>query len=435
MRNVPEIEIPPVPDRPPEREGWITQERHYRLITPLFGGGVETGKVDPITPISGKAIRGHLRFWWRATRAGQFNGNLAAMKAAEDALWGSASGTEGGGESQVRVAVRTTNQGRGVAPFEVTEEGVRRSVRPCRASGVPAYAAFPLQPSDAELKSRIPKKQLEREVTPDIRFVLTISYPAGESIAQDIEAALWAWETFGGIGARTRRGFGAIQRGGALQETMDQTRKRILTEARKHLALGRWHSHVPQLVVDSKHLRLLSKPREKTRDVWNDLIEALSEFRQDRNPGTGKRPGRSRWPEPDEIRRRTDRAAPRHARPLSSIRSFPRAQFGLPIIFHFKDKKEGDPNDVTLRGQATERWASPLILRPIECRDGTLGMVLILKSVPVPPDGLMLQGASNSPPPTLSLTPSEAGKIRVLKNDSSSEGDPNVVQAFLEWIE
>ena len=66
-------------------------ERKYELITPLFGGGVEAGKNDNITPISGKVIRGHLRFWWRATRGGQFNGDLEAMKAREAEIWGAAS--------------------------------------------------------------------------------------------------------------------------------------------------------------------------------------------------------------------------------------------------------------------------------------------------------------------------------------------------------
>src|SRR6185369_181676 len=72
----------------------IRIEREYELITPLFGGGVEPGVNDAITPISGKSIRGHLRFWWRATRAGQFGGGaqgLRSMKEREALIWGTAS--------------------------------------------------------------------------------------------------------------------------------------------------------------------------------------------------------------------------------------------------------------------------------------------------------------------------------------------------------
>lgn len=45
------------------------EERTYTIQvgTPLFGGGVEAGDPDPITPIRGTSIRGHLRHWWRLT--------------------------------------------------------------------------------------------------------------------------------------------------------------------------------------------------------------------------------------------------------------------------------------------------------------------------------------------------------------------------------
>ena len=35
------------------------------LMTPMYGGGVEPGKVDRAMPIRPSAIRGQLRFWWR----------------------------------------------------------------------------------------------------------------------------------------------------------------------------------------------------------------------------------------------------------------------------------------------------------------------------------------------------------------------------------
>jgi len=42
---------------------YITETRSYRLITPLFGGGVKAGVNDPITPIRASGIRGQLRFY------------------------------------------------------------------------------------------------------------------------------------------------------------------------------------------------------------------------------------------------------------------------------------------------------------------------------------------------------------------------------------
>src|SRR5260221_14426829 len=79
---------PPTEVTSKEPKNVITQLREYELITPLFGGGVTPAEADPVTPVRGTEIRGHLRFWWRACYAGKFKGNLAAMKKAEDTLWG-----------------------------------------------------------------------------------------------------------------------------------------------------------------------------------------------------------------------------------------------------------------------------------------------------------------------------------------------------------
>src|SRR5579885_1443792 len=61
----------------------VTWKRKYKLITPLFGGGVSPMECDPVTIIRGSEIRAHLRFWWRATRGGGYNGDLSEMKKAE----------------------------------------------------------------------------------------------------------------------------------------------------------------------------------------------------------------------------------------------------------------------------------------------------------------------------------------------------------------
>src|SRR6266700_2315149 len=87
MRKKPAIDTPPAVTL--KELDIITQVREYQLITPLFGGGATPAEADPVTVVRGSEIRGHLRFWWRACRGGQFN-NVAAMKEAEDALWGAA---------------------------------------------------------------------------------------------------------------------------------------------------------------------------------------------------------------------------------------------------------------------------------------------------------------------------------------------------------
>src|SRR5438128_2380167 len=100
MRKPPTAELVEVKLR--DNQERITQVRRYRLITPLFGGGVQPKEVDPIKAIRETGIRGQLRFWWRATRG---TGTLAEMKQREDALWGSA-GASGSVASLVSIAVK-----------------------------------------------------------------------------------------------------------------------------------------------------------------------------------------------------------------------------------------------------------------------------------------------------------------------------------------
>jgi len=197
------------PEISPRSDDRITEVRKYKLITPLFGGGVEAAKADPITTIRGASVRGQLRFWWRATRGGQFGDDVETLLKEEGKIWGSPAKKDEkeSGPSEVKVFVCEISEGTVDHPYEVVRNprSGRPKIQNRRSSVVPAYVAFPLQPKQEE--ARIGMETLS--VRLDVEFTLEISYP--KSVEEDVNAALWAWETFGGIGARTRRGFGALQ--------------------------------------------------------------------------------------------------------------------------------------------------------------------------------------------------------------------------------
>jgi len=421
--RTPKTTPPPVVKRP--EDGVVTQIRRYALITPLFGGGVNPAEADPVTVIRGTEIRGHLRFWWRACRGGRFNGDLRAMKEAEDRLWGASSTETKPRPSQVQILVAIDSEGQLDRPFEVVAgspgPGGRPRPRARAGSVVPPYAAFPLQPSQEE--ATVVGMQT-KAVRVGVSFTLTISFP--QEHQADVEAALWAWETFGGLGARTRRGFGAlccthVDDNPALLPQAGNAKAFIRQGLREHVVDGRWPDGVPYL---SQNTSFRVRPGTDALAAWRDLIARLKKFRQTRNPGTQpNRPGRSQWPEPDAIRRLTGRRARLHASALSDLDKFPRAAFGLPIIFHFKD--HGDPQDATLKGAASERLASPLILRPIACAGNqAVGLALILEAPRTPPGGLIL----NDHPVSAGLTPAEAKTIRLL------DGETDVLLAFLHTL-
>ncbi|MEA3308549.1 MAG: type III-B CRISPR module RAMP protein Cmr1 [Chloroflexota bacterium] len=434
--RVPSLATPPeVKKREDER---ITQERRYKLITPLFGGGVEPNQADPITVVRGTEIRGQLRFWWRATRGGQFNGDLDKMRQAEAAIWGAAAGN--GGPSKVNVYVYDVVEGKLDRPFEVTRNRYGRpSIRPRKDSVVPAYAAFPLQPEKKE--ARIGMETAAVRV--GVEFILEVSYPQDNAIQQEIEAALWAWETFGGLGARTRRGFGALQllsvNDDGVPVTPSGKFKAALRKKLQHLVVnGKWPDDVPHLGHDMRIEVYRPSHHISPIQVWSHLIGKLQDFRQKRH----KHMGLSLWPEANEIRYRLNRSLkwPKRNKSPKLVHKFPRAVFGLPILFHLPHDKNLYTNSFTLRGKPDsktgktfERLASPLLLKPIVCADGhAVGLVAVLKAPFVPPHGLEIEGFP---------TNKRDVEWQVTNNESNTDpleemllGQTDVLQAFLTFL-
>lgn len=90
--------------------------------------------------------------------------------------------------------------------MEVLREGEKVGIAQY-GRAVQWYLGFPLRGD----KEWAPVKE-------GVAFRLRLRFPekVGElNFWEELEAALWAWETFGGIGARTRRGFGALLPQGA----------------------------------------------------------------------------------------------------------------------------------------------------------------------------------------------------------------------------
>jgi CRISPR-associated protein Cmr1 len=417
-RKPPAFDPPVLPTTAPQRPGYTTQQRSYRLITPLFGGGVEPQRPDPVTVVRATSIRGQLRFWWRATRGGQY-ATVEQLKEAEDALWGAASGDGGGGPSLVEVVVKDGAKGASDVPFVVEGTRQRPKLKKRFGSSVPEYAAFPLQPPQ---KEQVP----EIEITPvwlNVTFTLVITYP--ESQRADVEAALWAWETFGGIGGRTRRGFGALellQVDGIAPDDRPQARRedvvRWLHQRLESYTTGailtkEW----PQVATDS--MVVITQPHSSPLECWKFLIEQLRKFRNRQING---------WPEADSVRRIAGQTYKSKSATPPGRNTFPRAVFGLPIIFHFTGR-DALP-DATLQGVDHDRLASPLILRPLACANGHyVGLALVLHALRTPPDGIKIKGYAPSDPLTIKLNDQEAAKILSLS------GKTDVLRAFLDYLE
>ena len=154
------------------------------LITPMFGGGVEAGKVDRDMPIRASGIRGQLRFWWRLLYGSQ---DSRATFRDECALWGGIS-SQGPRASDVTVQVK----GGPVSSGQLDRKG---------HLGIPAYTLILERNDDPEL------------LKPGYAFELALRFkPTMKSAqCQQVLDSLRWWANFAGVGARTRRGLGAVQ--------------------------------------------------------------------------------------------------------------------------------------------------------------------------------------------------------------------------------
>lgn len=407
---------PPVPPAEVKRRAENGETRTYRFLTYVMGGGVriqEHQKLsDPVTPVRAASIRGQLRFWWRACNPSQCQ-TVEELRVREAEIWGATSQAS----RVITEVIELPPLPRTVEVYEYNDKG---NLTPCRGMGEIAYGAFPLQPDqDAKKRHEKPGALFDFGAS---RFSVRFTYP--EDLKKDVQAALWAWETFGGLGGRTRRGFGAIQRIGSPGELPP----RIEAELSKYSGNSRI-AHVPSLA--GHHFAVSKETSQDALQAWTAGLGILQRIRQ--KPGFGRvessgsrQPGRSLWPEPDEIRRLTGDASPTHKSPRVAVQRFPRAAFGMPIVFHFKDKGDPEMKPLHVQPAEAERWASPLIIRPVA--DGNRFRTAALVLASDRPEAVLVAG-KKSFNIECDLDPGLAAQIPALQRGSKVFTDP--IQLFL----
>ncbi len=390
------------------------------LVTPMYGGGVSTGEVDKAMPIRATAIRGQLRHWWRLLNRKDANGKLRSAKElfeTERAIWGGLGDEKTLAKSKVIVSIKTRSVKQSELQSAATYQHVNGELKGPAFGDLPGYALFP---GKGEKNKNTITKDAVKLLKAGYSFQLSVAFgrnllpPQREQV---LDALRW-WATFGGVGARTRRGCGAVQAfdqsGSALWVSTDEVQKR------------NW-------------ILILCNPVQSSNHAWNLAANLLKDFRQ--KPGLARkarpreaRPGRSYWPEPDATRRITGKHALNHAPIHPAGNVFPRAVFGLPIIFQFKGSP-GDPDGATLKpiplgaDSAADRMASPLILRPYQSAQGWHGAVLCLDTDHVKTMRLSLEGDLPKLPYT--LDPDKWAHKAASQHVAPMDGRENAIDAFL----
>ena len=311
------------------------------LITPMFGGSADAGQVDPHRPVTAKSIRGHLRFWWRACRAGQFRSvdDVDDMFRREAEIWGAAAefNNKGGLE-----------QGPGAVDLEVEVTNAELIRKASRESG-PQERVF-----------MFPFQRPAAEPLRDVSFTLRL-FLKSEGFKEDVRDALIAWILFGGVGARTRRGCGALKLEGGLEDYPSDYPSDVN-------ALRNWAGRLPTpppepWITCLSGVRAVLGKADSAEKAWRSLGTYWSRFRKGHSGG--------RWPDHEVLKQlRGDEKS------LSLVKPF----LGLPIVYQpFPGSFVG-----TVEPEDSGRMASPVILKPLALGNREVRPAVVVLRAPRP---------------------------------------------------
>ena len=358
MRLLDAALVPPAPVWNTPETALVTIRLDLKTMTPVFGGGHTAREVDPVQAVRPSAIRGQLRYWWRATAGARF-ANTRDLYKEESRIFGN---TDKAGVVRVRVpriaAGKTKN-------YEERWPGNPNATR----GPEERVFVFPFQRN---------LQQPAADFLDGIDFQVEVTTP--KDYALDIKNALRAWVVFGGVGSRTRRGCGA------LMITTPAQRQEFLPPSPSLAAGAHTRQWLERLVfagacgpdwtkLDGAGVICDApdpyKP-EVVNDIWRDLGKFWSRVRKNHIGQNEYKPvGKTLWPD--------------HQR-LSEVRGreaslvLGKAYFGLPIIYQQGRGFKGQltPDKAVYGG---ERAASPVILKPLMYADGTVSaMVAVLKT-------------------------------------------------------
>jgi len=320
--------------------GTTRLEAEFRVVTPLFMGGA-----NPLTAeLRASSIKGLLRFWWRALTLGRLD-SVESVRAEEARIFGS---TKGQSNFKIRLS-----------PPKREEKLRRKSVLNYNGGGVAGEGARYLgygviEASSGELVRQCIRYPLEESGKLELLFRPN----APEDAIRSVEAALVAMGFFGGIGSRSRKGYGSfnlvnLKREGeteplfTMPNDLDGLKKAILSlfdhnGRYKITRFGQCPPYTAFSVSEKMRVDIMDKGDEPLK-LLNSIGEKMMEYRSYLKSKTF-------WDDHDLL---IDAIS---GKPIANHPR--RVIFGLPNNYHFRN---GGGNSI-VKPKAHERRASPLFI-------------------------------------------------------------------------
>ena len=324
----------------------------YRVVTPLFCSGADSAHPEIRLP----SFKGVLRFWWRALAWSRCRADLEAIRRQEDALFGSA----GGGQSCVSMRLELPTNPPIVCKGEVLT--VSRTGRDVVGEGA-RYLGYGVMEAFASKKRGTKNGQLTRACrrAPFDFTVLMRCRDLDDTDLRSLKDALVALGTLGGMGAKSRKGYGSLSiQSLRVSEVNQWSRPQSLNDLRDAIKTFRPDDStesLPEFTAlsgNTRHVLLSSdknEPVELLDLVGRELVRFRSWGRDGKILGGSVKSERRFTDDHDMMMNRSRSAHPR------------RIAFGLPHNYGpSKEKQVGPYNNRDL-----DRRASPLFIHIHEC--------------------------------------------------------------------
>ena len=357
-------------------------EATYRVVTPMFCGGAEPDKRAELRPSSFKGV---LRFWWRALAWSRLGGDLGQIKQQEDALFGSADG----GQSSVSMRLVPGPVPRSVAKGEV--------LTVAQSGGGPVgegarYLGYGVMRGVGKNAGQLTRPCLRSP----FEFTVRMRVREGARNESDHRSqlaslvdALICLGTRGGMGAKSRKGYGSLvlrslivdgeQRWRSPQTIFD------LRESLRDLRRNHGAPDLPEYTALSAQARQVLVPSNKNEAM--DLLDLVGrELMRYRSWGRGGRvlgqDSEKNFEDDHDLMKGSRRN--RHPE---------RIAFGLPHNYNYGKRRHEQvgPHDPKL-----DRRASPLFIHIHECGDTPVAILSFLPARFLP-DGRSQISVGGSP--------------------------------------
>lgn len=329
----------------------------YRITTPMFIGDAEQ-KASGVAPAS---VKGALRFWWRALNWGRIkNGSkddaaaLRMLHKEEGDLFGSVGTTVNNRQ--------VGGQGRFILRV-IQQNNPKWNSIPQNSSGIKYLLGQGLYHFRNGL--------LREAILGDIRVECVLQSKISDEQINQLCNALLALGMLGGLGSRSRKGFGSLSIRSLQSSGKDVVIPKNKTEYGS--LLQKWgkefstNKELPPFTAFSKHSRIDLSAHDK--DMMNLLNKAGSEqqlYRSwGRNGKVGNRNAEQNFKDDHDLLLKVAQGAQPALLPQ-------RAVFGLPHNYHFSS---GANVEIASKTESGSRRASPLFIHIHTFPDGSAVLI------------------------------------------------------------